>query len=176
MSKQMANGWFASNSLSSLAEPHTHTIGYVLRCVIEAYRFAGEADLLVAAELTADALLKLIEPGGCLPGKLDGNWLPTVDWVCLAGNVQIGACCLLLYGLTGKAAYLDAARRANQYVRRTVCLTGNPDVVGGVRGSFPVDGEYGRFEYLNWAAKFCIDSQLTEAFVDSQLPGAHNGR
>jgi len=176
MSKQMDNGWFASNSLSSPAEPHTHTIGYVLRGVIEAYRFAGEADLLAGAELTADALLKLIEPDGRLPGKLDRNWQPTVDWVCLTGNVQIAACWLLLYGLTGKAAYRDAARRANQYVRRTVCLTGNPDVVGGVRGSFPVDGEYGRFEYLNWAAKFCIDSQLMEASVDSQLTGAPNGR
>ncbi|EXI68185.1 MAG: hypothetical protein AW08_01403 [Candidatus Accumulibacter adjunctus] len=164
--KQMDNGWFASNSLSSPAEPHTHTIGYVLRGVIEAYRFAGEADLLAAAALTADALLEVIEDDGRLPGKLDRNWRPTVDWVCLTGNVQIAACWLLLFGITGKAAYLDAARRANRYVRRTVYLSGNPDVVGGVRGSFPVDGDYGRFEYLNWAAKFCVDSQLLEASAD----------
>ena len=33
-----------------------------------------------------------------------------------------------------------------------------PDIVGGVKGAFPVSGDYGRYEYLNWAAKFSIDA------------------
>ena len=33
---------------------------------------------------------------------------------------------------------------------------------GGVKGSFPVDGDYGAWAYLNWAAKFCIDANLLE--------------
>ena len=41
--------------------------------------------------------------------------------------------------------------------------------VGGVRGAYPVNGEYGRYEYLNWAAKFCIDSQLMEMYIDDLL-------
>ncbi|MCC6718135.1 MAG: hypothetical protein IT555_09630, partial [Acetobacteraceae bacterium] len=44
-----------------------------------------------------------------------------------------------------------------------VRISGDPDQAGGVKGSFPVDGDYGRFEYLNWAAKFFIDSNLAEA-------------
>jgi hypothetical protein len=31
-----------------------------------------------------------------------------------------------------------------------------------VKGSFPIDGEYGSFEYLNWATKFAIDSFAAE--------------
>ena len=41
-------------------------------------------------------------------------------------------------------------------------LDGPEDVRGGVKGSFPVDGGYGTFEYLNWAAKFTIDACLAE--------------
>lgn len=162
LTKQADNGWFASNCLSSPEEPLTHTIGYVLRGVIEAYRFSGEADLLVAAERTADGLLKVIEHDGRIGGQLDSNWKPTVDWVCLTGSVQIAACWFILAGISGRKDYVEAAKRANRYVRRTVHLSGAPDVVGGVRGAFPCNGNYGRFEYLNWAAKFCVDSQLME--------------
>lgn len=162
LTKQADNGWFASNCLSLPNEPLTHTIGYVLRGVIEAYRFSGDTELLAAARRTADALLSVIEADGRIGGRLDKNWKSTVDWACLTGGVQIAACWFLLQAITGKSEYLEAARRANRYVRRTVFVTGSPDIVGGVRGAFPVDGDYGRFEYLNWAAKFCTDSQLME--------------
>lgn len=162
LTKQHDNGWFESNCLSSPEAPLTHTIGYVLRGVIEAHRFSGEADLLAAALRTADALLGTIGEDGWIAGQLDRNWKPAADWVCLTGSVQIAACWLLLFGITGKQAYLEAARRANRFVRRTVHMSGSPDAVGGVRGAFPVNGDYGRFEYLNWAAKFCVDAQLME--------------
>ena len=55
-------------------------------------------------------------------------------------------------------ALLDAAVLVTRYVRRTIILHGDPDLVGGVRGSFPVSGDYGRFQFLNWAAKFFVDT------------------
>lgn len=168
LTKQADNGWFASNCLSSPNEPLTHTIGYVLRGIIEAYRFSGEAELLAAAQRTADALLKVIEQDGRIGGRLDKNWKPTVNWVCLTGSVQIAACWFLLQAITRKGEYLEAAKRANHYVRRTIQVSGNQDVVGGVRGAFPVNGDYGRFEYLNWAVKFCIDSNLMESDLSAQ--------
>lgn len=171
LTKQQENGWFASNCLATPETPLTHTIGYVLRGVIEAYRFSGQADLLSAANKTADALLSVINPEGRIPGQLDKNWQPAADWVCLTGSVQIAACWLLLYNITGNDGYLNAAQRANSFVRRTVSVTGNPDFVGGVRGSFPVDGSYGKYEYLNWAAKFCIDAQLMEISVSTLNSG-----
>lgn len=170
LTQQRDNGWFASNCLSSPEQPLTHTIGYALRGVIEAYRYSGEADLLAAARKTADALLRTLAADGRIAGQLDCDWKGTVDWVCLTGSVQIAACWFLLHAITGNAAYLDAARRANRYVRRTVHISGDPDIVGGVRGAFPVDGDYGRFEYLNWAAKFCVDAQLMELDCPAATP------
>lgn len=174
LGRQATNGWFASNCLSSPREPLTHTIGYVLRGVIEASRFSGEPELLAAARRTADALLTVIGQDGRLAGRFDANWKPAADWVCLTGSAQIAACWFLLHSMTGNGDYLDAARRANRYVRRTVHLVGHPDVVGGVRGAFPVNGDYGSYEYLNWAAKFCIDSQLMELSTAARIDEAHS--
>jgi hypothetical protein len=64
----------------------------------------------------------------------------------------------MIYEATGENRYLAAAELANEYVARTVSLGPNPDTRGGVKGAFPVDGDYGAFEYLNWAPKFLVDS------------------
>lgn len=162
---QLDNGWFDACCLTDPRQPFTHTIGYVLRGIIEAYRFSGDMAYLDAARLTADALLDVVRSDGALPGRLDSNWRGTVPWTCLTGNVQIAACWLLLYELTGEAGYRDSARAANRMVRRTIDLTGHPQTMGGVKGSFPVSGSYGRFQYLNWACKFSIDANLLELRV-----------
>jgi hypothetical protein len=162
LSHQQPNGWFAHCCLSSSDQPLTHTVGYALRGVLEGHRLSGNPALLTAARRTADGVLSALEPDGRLPGCLNAEWRGTVPWVCLTGSVQIADCWLRLYELLGERRYLDAGRAANAYVRRTVRLDGPPDTVGGVKGSFPVSGDYGRFEYLNWAAKFFIDSNLYE--------------
>lgn len=168
LTKQQPNGWFASNCLTDPEAPLTHTIGYVLRGVVEAWRLSQRPDLLAAACRTADGLLPCVDARGRLPGQLDAQWRPAADYVCLTGSVQIAHSLILLHQATGNADYLATARRLNAYVRRTVRLDGPLEQRGGVKGSFPVDGGYGRWEYLNWAAKFCIDSQLAEADLDAR--------
>jgi hypothetical protein len=79
--------------------------------------------------------------------------------------VQIAHCWLLLYQYTGDARFRAAGYAANQYVRRRIQVDGSEETRGGVKGSFPVDGEYGRYEYLNWACKFFVDSNLLEKAV-----------
>jgi len=157
-----ANGWFDHCCLSDIRHPLTHTLGYALRGVIEAYRFAPDPALLDAAERTARGLMSALRGDGHLPARLGSDWSAADDSACLTGSVQTAICWMLLYRLTGHAEYLVAARRANAYVRRTVRLDGPPGQRGGVKGSFPVDGAYGHFEYLNWAAKFAADSLMLE--------------
>jgi hypothetical protein len=164
---QRANGWFAHCCLTDPGQPLTHTIGYALRGVIEAYRFTGDRALLDASRRTADGVMAAMQPDGFLAGRLDHEWRPRVRWACLTGTVQIAACWLLLHRATGEARYLGAAAAANGYVRRTVRVDGPPDTRGAVKGSFPVDGAYGRYEYLNWAAKFFIDANLLERAATS---------
>jgi hypothetical protein len=71
----------------------------------------------------------------------------------------------MLHGVTGDGRYRDRAFALNTYVRRTIDITGPAEIRGAVKGSFPVDGDYGRFEYLNWAAKFMIDANMLELDV-----------
>ncbi len=163
LSKQLPNGWFDSNCLSDTTRPLTHTIGYVLRGVVEGQLLSGREDLLAAARRTADGLLPQIDANCRLPGQLDRHWRPAADYVCLTGSVQIAHSLFVLFKLTGERRYLEAGRRLNAYVRRTVRVDGPAEIRGGVKGSFPVNGDYGQWQYLNWAAKFCMDAQLLEA-------------
>jgi hypothetical protein len=166
LKKQSANGWFADCCLTDPARPLTHALGYVLRGLMEGYLFSGEDRLLKACLKTADGLLEAIRmDDGHLPGRLFPDWRPAVPWSCLTGMVQIAYCWLQLYSLTGNARYRDAAFAANRFVRRTVRVDGPDEQRGGVKGSFPVDGLYGRFEYLNWSCKFFIDANMLEKKV-----------
>ncbi|MGH9601246.1 MAG: hypothetical protein ACRD24_02555, partial [Terriglobales bacterium] len=128
--------------------------------------------LLRACRKTADGLLSAILPDGFLPGRLDSEWRGAVKWACLTGTVQIAYCWLELHRETGDLRYRNAAFAANQYVRRTVRVEGPEDMRGAVKGSFPVYGEYGYYEYLNWAAKFAIDSNLLEKAVREERGAA----
>ncbi len=172
LTKQQANGWLDSNCLTDPKSPLTHTIGYALRGIIEGHLLSGRPDLLEAARRTADGVLAAVEKDGRLFGRLDSQFRPAVDFVCLTGSVQIAHCMLLLWQLTNEQRYLDIGKRLNSYVRRTIHMDGPPEIRGGVKGSFPVGGAYGRFEFLNWAAKFCIDSNLIESDIDNGVAHA----
>jgi hypothetical protein len=79
--------------------------------------------------------------------------------------MQIALCWLLLYQDTGELRYRDAAYAANGYVRRTMKVEGPAETRGAIKGSFPVNGRYGAYQYLNWACKFTVDSNMLERTV-----------
>ncbi len=162
LTQQQDNGWFDNCCLNDKTQPYTHTLGYVLRGILEAHKFSGHDRYLAAAIKLADPLLENLDDDGFLPGRFNENWQATAEWSCLTGTVQIAHCWLLLYGVTNDVKYRDAAQRANRFVRRTVLIDGPPETRGAVKGSFPIGGEYGGFEYLNWAVKFCIDANFLE--------------
>lgn len=163
LSSQRGNGWFGKCCLTDPDRPLTHTLGYTLRGLIEAYRFSDDPEMLRASTKTADGLLGAIRgEDGFLPGRLSADWQGAAPWACLTGSVQIAACLFLLYRFTGKREYRDAALLLNRYVRQTVKHDGHDNVRGGIKGSFPVSGGYGTYQYLNWACKFFIDSLILE--------------
>ena len=166
LKNQTGNGWFEKNCLDNPEAPLTHTIGYALRGVIEAYRLGGRQSDIDAAVRTADALLRCIDERGFISGRLASDWTAAAGWSCLTGTVQIATCWLLLDRALGRRDYRDAASRAIDYVRRTIQLHQEPGISGGVKGSVPADGGYTRFQYPNWAAKFFIDAQLLEIAAD----------
>jgi hypothetical protein len=162
ITKQHDNGWFDSCCLQLPDAPLTHTIGYVLRGLTEIFLYTRDDQVLGAALKTADALALRVRADGFLPGRLDQNWRGRVEWSCLTGSAQIGHSLLLLFKETGRLSYQEAAHALLHYARRTVHIDGPTGLRGGVKGSFPVDGGYGTYEFLNWAAKFLIDAGNAE--------------
>ncbi len=172
---QHANGWLANCCLTDPERPLTHTLGYALRGIVEAYLETGDESILLGARRLADGLADVLRPDGFLPGRLRADWTPATRWACLTGTVQIAACWLLMYGVTSDTRYKEAAQTANRFVRGTVNVSGaDADTRGGVKGSHPIDGGYARFEYPNWAAKFLIDALVLESEIDEAREGVSN--
>jgi len=174
LTHQAANGWFDRCCLSNFSRPLTHTLGYALRGVIEAYRYSRDPSFLEAARRTADGMVPALRDDGFLPGMLNSDWSPAADWACLTGTAQLAHCWLALFEETADPRYREAGFLANAYVRRTVSLDGPEETRGAVRGSFPIDGAYCTYTYPNWAAKFLIDSLVLEVKVRGRSAlGAH---
>ena len=165
LTHQRKNGWFEACCLTDPSQPLTHTLGYALRGIVEAYRFTQDDFFLQAARRTAEGLMSAMSDNGFLPGRLRSNWERSVRWACLTGSAQIACCWLLLYWATGEARYRDAAFMANRYVRRTMKLDGPLETRGAIKGSFPVSGGYRPYQYLNWACKFFVDANMLELEV-----------
>jgi uncharacterized protein YyaL (SSP411 family) len=167
---QAPNGWFTKNALQPKRNdrPLTHTIGYVTAGLLESGVLLGEPRYIDAAERTARAVLGCLGPDGFLPGELDNDWSPAADWSCLTGTAQMAIVWWRLNEIRGDPEYAEAARRATRYVLcRHEVAKGSTDVRGGVAGSFPMHARYGRFQFLNWAAKFLIDALLLEDRVEA---------
>jgi hypothetical protein len=102
LTNQAANGWFANCCLNDPSQPLTHTIGYVLRGVLEAYQYTKNLLLLDASRRAAEGLLGAIERNGFLP-RLSGTASCQVDWtldgiVRSHGPASQGVCRLLIAG------------------------------------------------------------------------------
>lgn len=161
--RQIDSGWFRDNCLDDPDAPLTHTFSYVLEGLLGGYDALGETRWLDAVRRAADGVLPAIADDGRLAGRLDASFGARAPWVCLTGSSQLAAVLLRLAARDGAAgaAYRDAALRLLRFVKRTQNLvTDDPGLRGGIKGSHPIDGGYGRFELLNWAAKFFADALL----------------
>jgi predicted ATP-grasp superfamily ATP-dependent carboligase len=165
---QRANAWFESNGLraSKNARPLTHTIAYTAAGLLEAGVLLHHSRSVAAAERLARAVQQQLDSSGRLAGEFYADWRPASRWSCLTGNVQMAIVWMRLGEVTGTDAYAMAAERAIAFTKERQDLTSrNPGIRGGIAGSYPFHGRYGRFQYLNWAAKFFADALLLESGV-----------
>jgi hypothetical protein len=131
--------------------------------LLEAGRILEHQPLIDSARLAADALRHRQTVDGYLRGTYGPSWSSTVSYSCLTGDVQLAIIWFELYKLTGHRPYLEAACAANQYVKEVQGQhASQPGIDGGVAGSFPIYGDYHPYLYVNWAAKFLVDSLLLE--------------
>ncbi|HTT67874.1 MAG TPA: hypothetical protein VMF70_07595 [Gemmatimonadales bacterium] len=163
LSRQAANGWFSDCCLSEPARPLLHTIAYTMEGLLEIGLLRRDAGMIAAARRTADALVAILGPDGYLPGRLRPDFSAAATWCCLTGSAQTSIVLSRLATCTGEGRYRDAARRINRYLMaRHDISSADPAIRGGLAGSWPVDGDYGRLMILNWATAFLIDALLWE--------------
>ncbi len=163
LGQQNENGWFQSNCLTQPDRPLTHTIAYCIRGIMEIGEILKNQEFLARARRAADAVLARQRPDGSLAGRFNERWEPAVAWRCLTGEAQMAGIWGRLYQITGQPEYLEGMGRTNAVLRKTQFLhTAHPGLYGGISGSEPIQGAYGRFEILNWAVKFFVDAQMLE--------------
>jgi uncharacterized protein YyaL (SSP411 family) len=163
LGEQTENGWFRSNCLTQPDRPLTHTIAYCIRGIMEIGSLLKNETYLASARKAADAVLAQQRPDGSLAGRYNQHWEPVVSWRCLTGEAQMAGIWGRLYQLTGMPDYLEGMRKANAGLRKVQFMrTDQPGLYGGISGSEPIHGMYGRFEILNWAVKFFLDAQMLE--------------
>lgn len=165
LTRQQPNGWFRDCCLQNPTQPLLHTLAYTMQGLLEIGKLTNRKDLIAAAQKTADAEMALLTEDGFLPGCQDVQFHGTVSWCCLTGSAQTSIVLSALYSLTGQDKYREAASRINRYLMAHHDIR-NQDLRlrGGLPGSWPVDGQYGRLRILNWATKFLVDALLGEKY------------
>ncbi len=163
LSQQRRNGWYKNNCLLDNSRPFTHTIAYAMRGFLEVGDFLGEDSFIDAAIRPAKALLKRQREDGSWAGQYNRFWWPKAEWTCCTGNCQLAVNFIRLYEVTQDRAFFEAAARSNRFSMRVQDLTSeDPNIRGGIPGSWPIDGKYHPYQYPNWAAKFFADSLMAE--------------
>ena len=165
------NGWIDKNCLSRPEQPLLHTIAYAFQGMLEIAAIETMPDVLGAVERGNRALLNSFKRYGQLHGRYEENWIPTVRWRCLTGEAQTAIVWQRLADVTGGKEWRDAAAQLIRQIKMTQTLLGDPGRAGGVKGSQPITGPYGRLEYPNWAAKFFADALMLEVGVAAAREG-----
>jgi hypothetical protein len=161
--RQQANGWFPDCCLTDPKRPLLHTIAYTIRGLIEGGRAIGDESLIVAGARAAESVAARVREDGWLSGRFNPDWSPAVQWSCLTGEAQMCNNWIRLYDITGDRRWLGPVERVLGFVKSTQNrTTAAPGLRGGIKGSWPVDGGYGRYEVLNWATKYFVDALIRD--------------
>jgi hypothetical protein len=173
VSRQHQNGWLPDCCLSNVEEPLLHTLAYSMQGLLGIGRLTGRDDLIASAQKLADAELRIMSAEGFLPGRQRQDFSAAVDWCCLTGSAQTSAVWSQLYQLTHDQKYLTAVGVVNRYLMARHDIRNNdPRLRGGLPGSWPVWGGYGRLQILNWATKFLLDAFTLEQLIRNKPKSA----
>jgi hypothetical protein len=161
LKEQRPNGFFDQCAFERGTAPFTHTIAYATRGLLEAGILLGDDRYISAAVRSADSALTHLEEDGFLPGQITKDGAIAATYCCLTGNCQFSIIWAKLFDRTGEEKYRKGTIRAMDYVmRRQNIQTGNLDVRGAIKGSFPIWGRYAPLSFPNWPAKFFVDAML----------------
>jgi len=170
---QAPNGWLPSCCLSDPERPLLHTLAYAIRGLLEGGRVLGDPPLLRAAERAARALCAAVRADGWMSGRYRSDWSPAVRWSGLTGQDQMANNWIRLAVITGDPKWLEPVPAVLRFLKRTQNRRSRePGLRGGIKGAWPVGGDYGAYEVLNWATKFFADALMRHEAIQTNGLGA----
>jgi hypothetical protein len=130
----------------------------------------GEERYLQAAVTAASAMANVQQQDGSLAGTYKDGWIADASYCCLTGLAQMSLNWIRVAQVTGEDSFRIRAKAGIDYLKTTQkLLLRDVAVRGGIAGSSPIWGDYSRFEYPNWAAKFFADALMMDT-TDSSVP------
>lgn len=160
-------GWFDESGFLDHSSPLTHTIAYTIEGLLEGGVLLSESRFVDAAERSASALLSVFEENHFLPARFSSRWLSSDSWACVSGNAQISAVWLRLFQITRRDRFLSGGKEMNSWLCASqVKDTSRSVPAGGLKGSYPVWGDYDRFRLPMHAVKFFLDAIMLEDCIE----------
>ncbi|NCN22249.1 methyltransferase domain-containing protein [Candidatus Falkowbacteria bacterium] len=158
LSMQEQNGWFKDCDFKDPENPLLHTIAYTIDGLFDIGTILNEEKYCHAAIISLEAVLKTMAENGELAGRFNRDWQKASSWSCLTGMAQIGVTSMKVYKKTGNKYYLSSAEKIIDYLKARQNVSDKSLApLGSIWGSWPIDGAYGHYQALNWAAKYFAD-------------------
>lgn len=171
LAQEEGRGWFRYNCLSDNNNPLLHTVAYTAQGLLEAGLILQDDRCLQAVRRLADELADKVGRDGKMAGRFDRLWQPSVNWACLTGMAQMSIVWQRLDQVNGQNRYQVTSNKVIEFLKRTQNLrSSNGGIRGGIMGSSPVNGGYGTWRMLNWAAKFFVDALILSEHPDFDRP------
>jgi hypothetical protein len=161
ISLQQDNGWFCHNGCDRSHSALLQSLSATVESILLGGIILDNSKYIRSARLTADVLLKKFQDDRVLSGRFLSDWSEDVPWSGQLGNAKMAAIWTRLYQITDVDDYLVAARRMIDALKRGQNRSStNPGLRGGIKGSFPCDGDFGRYQTLSSATIQFINALL----------------
>lgn len=163
--QQHENGWVAHANFGSRFnddDPLTHTLAYVAEGLLESGVLLEQPRYVEASRRLATAVMMCCERRGLfLPATLTRRFTSADRFSCIPGNAQFAGLWLRHGLLAGDLPLVNAGLKMVDWLKGVQSLDNpNPGIRGGLPGSWPIDGGYSIFFYVDWAAKFFADALM----------------
>lgn len=144
-----------------------HHIGYTLDGLMISSEILNNEKYYLAAKKTALKLLSKFEVSLELPAFTSDDWTSFKDLygvrssLCLTGYSQIAIVFFKIYKHDNDLRFLSAALKINDIVSAIGNYRSlNKGISFGLAGSYPVNGNYQPYKFVNWSAKYHAESVL----------------
>lgn len=181
LSLEHENGFFDLMIFKGSRPPLTHTIAYTLRGLLESSFILNNQLSLQIQDSVIKAIKNIIFKYNIsgenrnpkklfIPGRMDKNWNSDLTSTCLTGDAQLTIILQKLSKVTGDEIYEKSANNIIQQLKSRHSLSiSNKGIQGGITGSYPIWGDYMKYSYPNWAAKFFADTLIWR--LKEEVPG-----